>query len=200
DSSAGWYAVVNGQKDIGYVEMFKHFSGVEYPDNASVESWNDGPGTISRAPFFQTLPDDPSKTPYFLEAEVLSPYATLDPGEQYEFTVHWSPTSVTNPIVDAVWGGAISQQLSASVAGSRITLKGVFGVFVPGDLVANFYSPMGEILSQQDLEAVDPRQVVRLDKTVDLPPNSYRVSVFVRDAEGRNHGYLGNAILSGGSQ
>ncbi|HEV2416908.1 MAG TPA: DUF4380 domain-containing protein [Terriglobia bacterium] len=197
DSSAGWYAVVNGQKDIGYVETFKHFSGVEYPDNASVESWNDGVGTISRGPFFQVLPDDPVKTPYFLESEVLSPYATLDPGEQYEFTVHWSPTSVTNPIVDAVWGGAISQPLSASVAGARITLKGVFGVFVPGDLVANFYSPMGEILSEQSLEAVDPRQVARLDKTVDLPPNAYRVSVFVRDANGRNRGYLGNVILKG---
>ncbi|MGH9397152.1 MAG: DUF4380 domain-containing protein [Terriglobia bacterium] len=195
DSNAGWYAVVNGQKNLGYIETFKHFAGLEYPDNASVESWNDGAGTISRGPFFQVLPDDPVKTPYFLEAEVLSPFATLDPGEQYEFTVHWSPTSVTNPIVNAVWGGAVSRPLSAVVRGSQITLGGVFGVFVPGDLVANFYSSMGEITGEQTLEAVDPRHVVRLGKTVDLPANTYRVSVFVRDAQGQNQGYLGNVIL-----
>jgi hypothetical protein len=195
DSSAGWYAVVNGQKNIGYVENFKYFPGKEYPDNASVESWNDGPGTISRGPFFQTLPDDLEKTPYFLEAEVLSPYAQLDPGEQYEFTVHWSPTSITNPITNAVWAGAISQPLSVEIAGSQVTLKGVFGVFVPGELVANFYNAMGEILQHQVLQPVDPRQVVRLNKTLALPGDAYRVSVFVRDSESNNRGFLGNAIL-----
>lgn len=195
DSSAGWYAVVNGQKNIGYVENFKHFPGQEYPDNASVESWNDGPGKISRGPFFQTLPDNPEKTPYFLETEVLSPYAQLDPGQQYEFTVHWSPTSVTNPIVNAVWAGAISQPLSASVEGSQIALKGVFGVFTPGELVVNFYSSMGEILAHEDLQSVDPRDVVRLDKSLPLPAHTYRVSVFVRDTHGNNRGFLGNVVV-----
>lgn len=196
DSSAGWYAVVNGQKNIGYVETFKHFKGEAYPDNASVESWNEGPGTVSRGPFFQTLPDDPAKTPYFLEAEVLSPFATLDPGQQYEFIVHWSPTSVTNPIVNAVWAGAVSRPLSAIVRGSQVTLGGVFGVFAPGNLVAHFYSAMGEIVGEQVLQSVDPLHVARLSTTVSLPANTYRVSVFLRDAEGRNQGYLGNVILN----
>lgn len=195
DSNAGWYAVVNGQKNLGYVETFKHFNNVPYPDNASVETWNDGAGTISRGPFFQVLPDDPAKTPYFLEAEVISPYATLDPGQQYEFTVHWSPTSVTNPIVNAVWAGAISRKLSAVVHGSEVTLDGTFGVFVPGDLVATFYSAKGEVVGMQTLESVDPRHVANLDKTIPLPANTYRVSVFVRDENGGNQGWLGNVIL-----
>ncbi|MGH9468714.1 MAG: DUF4380 domain-containing protein [Terriglobia bacterium] len=195
DSSEGWYAVVNGQKDLGYVENFKYFAGRAYPDNASIESWNDGAGVISRGTYFQTLPDDPEKTPYFLEAEVLSPYATLDPGEQYEFTVHWSPTRVTNPIVKAVWAGAVSQPLAARVEGGQITLTGIFGVFVPGELVAHFYSAKGEVLGERILEDVDPRRVVRLDKTAQLPANTYRVSVSVRDAEGNNRGYLGNVVL-----
>jgi hypothetical protein len=195
DSNAGWYAVVNGQKDIGFVETFKYFPGREYPDHASVESWNDGPGRVSRGPFFQTLLDDPQKTLYFLETEVLSPYATLDPGEQYEFTVHWAPTSVTNPIVNAVWAGAISQPLSAMVEGSNVMLKGTFGVFVPGELVANFYSVMGEVLGNTALQTVDPRQVVRLDKTAKLPAGTFRVSIYVRDSEGQNRGYLGNVVL-----
>lgn len=195
DSNAGWYAVVNGQKQIAYVENFKYFPGQAYPDNATVESWNDGPGTISRVAFDQVLPDDPSQTPYFLEAELISPFAELEPGQQYEFTVHWSPTRVPNPVLNAVWAGAISQPLSAAVAGGQVRLKGVFGVFTPGSLAAAFYSKLGEDLGSETLQAVDPRQVVSLEKSVPLPAEAFRVSVFVRDGAGDNVGYLGNAVL-----
>jgi len=200
DSMAGWYAVVNGQKNIGFIETFQTFPGLAYPDDASVESWNDGPGTISRRPWEQTLADDPQKTPYFLESEVLSPFATLDPGEEYEFTVHWSPTSVLDPIVAATWAGAVSEPLvGRTEAGGenirRIRLTGVFGVFTPGALIANFYSPMGEDLGHDSLQTVDPRQVVRLDKSIPLPKNAFRVSVSVCDEDGENRGFLGNVIL-----
>lgn len=195
DSSAGWYAVVNGQKNIAYVENFKYFPDVEYPDGASVESWNDGPGVISRGPWDQTLADDPKKTPYFFEAEAMSPYAALDPGEEYSFPIYWSPTRVTNPIREAVWGGVISEPLAAQVDGGRVNLKGIFGVFTPGALEATFYSVMGEELGHETLQAVDPREVVRLDKAVALPAQTFRISVCVRDANGENRGVLGNAIL-----
>lgn len=195
DSNAGWYAVVNGQKDICLVDSFKYYPGQEYPDNASVESWNDGPGTISRGPFFQTLPDDPKQTPYFLETEVLSPYARLDPGEEYEFTVRWSPTRLPNPILKAVWVGAVSKPLSAEVSGNQVTLKGVFGVFVPGKAEAVFYSAIGEELAHQELQSVDPREVFRLEKSLPVPAEAFRVSVRVLDAEGQDCGPLGNAIL-----
>ncbi len=195
DSNAGWFAVVNGQKNIGFVETFKYFPGMEYPDNASVESWNDGPGSIARGTFDQVLPDDPKKTPYFLESEVLSPYAQLDPGEEYTFTVHWSPTRVTNPVRDASWAGVVSEALSVRVDGHQARLKGVFGVFTPGTLEATFYSALGEELRHETLQAVDPREVVRLDKPVPLPAGAYRVSISVRDADGENRGFLGNFIL-----
>ncbi len=198
DSNAGWYAVVNGQKNTCLVETFKYFPGQEYPDNASVETWNEGPGHISRGPFFQTLPDNPKETPYFVETEALSPYATLDPGQQYEFTVHWAPTRLPNPIVKAVWVGAISKPLSAEVSGHQVTLKGVFGVFVPGTAEAVFYNPMGAELGRQELQAVDPRRVFRLDKTLPLPADAFRVSVRVIDAQGQNRGFLGNVILKKG--
>jgi hypothetical protein len=195
DSSAGWMAVVNGQKNIGLVENFDYFPEREYPDQVSVEEWNDGPGVISRTAFDQTLADDPKRTPYFLESEVLSPFARLDPGQQYEFTVYWSPASVTNPVHDAVWAGAISEPLTATREGNQITLRGVFGVFTPGTLEAQFYNPIGQIIDREALQSVDPREVVRLDKTLALPADTYRVSVRVRDADGENRGFLGNVLL-----
>jgi hypothetical protein len=196
DSSAGWYAVVNGQKNIGLVENFKYHPDQEYPDGASVETWNDGPGTISRGPFNQTLADDPKKTPYFLETEGMSPYAALEPGEEYSYPIYWSPTRVPDPIAgDPTSGGVVSEPLTAKIEGTTVNLKGTFGVFTPGTLQAEFFSVMGEELGHVTLMNVDPREVVRLDKTVPLPADAYRVNVTARDRDGENRGYLGNCIL-----
>ncbi|MFB3920650.1 MAG: DUF4380 domain-containing protein [Terriglobia bacterium] len=195
DSDAGWFAIVNGQKQIGLVENFKFFPGEEYPDSASVESWNDGPGIISRGTHDQILPDDPKQTPYFLESEGMSPYATLEPGEEYSFPIWWSPARVTNPVHNAVGGGMVSEPLSAKVEGGRVALRGTFGVFVPGSLEAVFYSEMGEELSRETLQTVDPRDVVKVEKTIALPAETFRVSIRVMDAAGENRGYLGNIVL-----
>jgi hypothetical protein len=196
DSSAGWYAVVNGQKNIGFVESFKYFPDREYPDGASVETWNDGPGTICRGPFDQTLADDPQKTPYFLETEGMSPYAQLEPGEEYSYPIYWSPTRVTDPIVgDPSSGGIASEPLTGKLNGDTVTLKGTFGVYTPGTLQAEFFSPMNEELGHVTLQVVDPREVVRLNKTVPCPANAYRVSLSARDRDGENRGFLGNFIL-----
>ena len=66
---------------------------------------------------------------------------------------------------------------------------------MPGTLQANFYSVMGEEVGHATLQAVDPRVVVRLDKSVPAPAGAFRVSVSVQDAEGMNRGFLGNVIL-----
>jgi hypothetical protein len=196
DSSAGWYAVVNGQKNIALVENFKYFPDQEYPDGASVQQWNDGPGTISRGPFNQILADDPKKTPYFMESEGMSPYATLEPGEEYSYPIYWSPTRVTNPVSgDPTSGGVVSEPLSAKLDGASVTLKGTFGVFTPGTIQAEFFSAMGEELDHVMLQTVDPREVVRLEKTVPCPANAFRVSLSAHDRDGENRGFLGNVIL-----
>ncbi|HLY61696.1 MAG TPA: DUF4380 domain-containing protein [Terriglobia bacterium] len=195
DSDGGWYAVVNGQKNTCFVETFKYFPGEEYPDNASVEAWNDGPGMISRDSWDQTLADDPKLTPYFLESEVISPFATLDPGGEYSFTVQWSPTRAPNPIRSTNWAGVVSEPFTARAAGGQIRLQGVFGVFTPGTIEAVFYSNLGEVLSHEILQAVDPREVVRVDKSVPMPSAAFRVTVRVLDADGENRGFLGNVVL-----
>ncbi len=110
DSNAGWYAVVNGRKNIAYVETFKYFPELSYPDGASVETWNNGPGTGCRGPWDQTLADVPNQTPYFFEAEeTVSLYAQLDPGEGSSFPIEWVPTRITNPVRDFRWAAVISE-------------------------------------------------------------------------------------------
>jgi hypothetical protein len=196
DSSAGWYAVVNGQKNIGLVENFTFFPDQEYPDGASVETWNDGPGIFSRGPFDQTLEDGPEKTPYFLESEGMSPYARLEPGEEYSYPIFWSVARVPYPVfTDPTSGGMISEPLLGKLDGNTVTLKGTFGVFSPGTLQAEFFSAMGEELGRFALQAVDPREVVRLDKTIPCPANAFRVSLAALDRDGQNRGFLGNFIL-----
>jgi hypothetical protein len=195
DSNAGWFAVVNGEKQMGFVENFSHFPDMEYPDQASLEAWINGPGNVSRDAWHLELPDDPGKTPYLLESEVLSPLATLGPGEDFSFPVYWSAARVTNPVRDATAAGIVSKPLSAKVEGGRVTLHGTFGVFVPGTLEAAFYSDMGEELGREPVQAVDPREVVKVEKTLAVPADAYRVSVRVLDATGENRGWLGNVVL-----
>jgi hypothetical protein len=195
DTNRGWYAVVNGEKKTCFVETFKYFSTEEYPDNASVESWNDGPGTIHRDPFDQVLKDDPKETPYFFESEVLSPYITLDPGEEHVFTVQWAVTAASGPVLDNKWIGTVSQPLSAVRNGKSVQLRETLGVFSPGSLLATFYDDHGVILLQKKLQDVDPRTAIHIDQMVDLPAGTFRVSVLVQDGNGDNLGFIGNAIL-----
>jgi hypothetical protein len=195
DAAGGWTAVVNGQKETCLLENYTYHRGAEYPDNASVECWISGPRGTAPRQTDVVSPEEARSAPLLMEAETLSPFATLEPGDEYSFPVYWSPTRAPNPIQGATSAGVISAPLAHSVAGNRTRLEGVFGVFTPGTLEARFYSRRGEELSREALQQVDPREVVRLDKSVTTPTDAYRVSVLVRDGEGENRGFLGNAIL-----
>ena len=195
DTSTGWFAVVNGQKQMGFVENFSYFPDMEYPDQASLEAWINGPGKVSRDAWHLEVADDPGKTPYLLESEVLSPLAALEPGQEFSFPVYWSAARVPNPVHDATAAGIVSEPLSAKVEGGRVTLRGTFGVFVPGTIEATFYSSMGEELRREPVQPVDPREVVKVEKTLAVPADAYRVSVRVLDATGENRGWLGNVVL-----
>lgn len=195
DSNAGWYAVVNGQKELAYVENFKYFPGKSYPDDSSVATWNNGPGTLRFGPRDLTLPDNPKRTPYFHEAETISPYATLEPSEEYSFPIEWAPTRVTDPIQDANWSGVTSEPLTAELEGESVRLRGVFGVFEPGKIEAVFYSILGKELARTKLQVADPREVVRIDKKIAAPPGAFRAGVYIKDGQDYDLGALGNVIL-----
>ena len=83
DSDAGWIATVHGSAGYVLAQRFQYHPEKEYPDEASVEIWLHGPYGPKAA---QT---DPKTFPYFLESELLSPFAQLAPGESYTFDCDW---------------------------------------------------------------------------------------------------------------
>jgi hypothetical protein len=89
----------------------------------------------------------------------------------------------------------VSEPLTGTINKKTVTLKGTFGVFTPGTLQAEFFSAMGEELGHVTLQDVDPREVVRLNKTIPLPTEAFRVNLSARDRDGENRGFLGNFIL-----
>ncbi len=196
NTDRGWIAVVNGQKETGFIENFDYSYGVPYPDNASVECWLNGPGLARFWHEDMVMADDPKKTPYLMESEILSPMAALRPGEEYSFAVDWLPTRVPNPVVDATQAGVVSEPLRASVSEGNVVLEGVFGVFSPGAAEAAFYSPAGEEIGREVLQSVDPREVFRLRKAVPLPPHAVRVSLIIRDSAGADRGILSGSAFS----
>jgi len=68
-------------------------------------------------------------------------------------------------------------------------------VFTPERSQADFFSAMVRNWATSRFKTVDPREVVRLDKTVPCPADAFRVSLTARDRDGENRGVLGNVIL-----
>jgi hypothetical protein len=196
DSHAGWLAAVNGQSDHCFVGRFRFFPDATYPDNASVEFWLNGAGEfIINGVAFTNAPS-PKETPFFMEAEILSPLVELQPGESYHFDIDWFATRCPKPILEMASAGVVSRRLTVTVEGGRVRLDGVFGVFCRGRAEVIFKDRFGNIVGREDLGAVNPNEVFRLAKQLRLPEQSLRVTVVVIDAAGENRGWLGNAILA----
>lgn len=196
DTSAGWLAVVNGQSGHCFVARFRRFPDATYPDHATVEIWLNGAGEfIINGASFTNAPD-PKETPYFMESEILSPLADLQPGEEYRFTIDWFATRCPKPVVDVTSAGVVNRRLTAARQGEQVSLDGVFGVFFKGQAEAVFKDAFGNIVGRESVGAVEPNQVLRLSKRLRLPEKAFRASVVVLDEAGQNRGVLGNAGLA----
>lgn len=195
DSKAGWLAVVNGQTDHCFVARFTWFNRAAYPDDASVEFWLNGAGELVLNGQVLTNAPNTKETPYLMESEILSPLIDLEPDEVYHFAIDWFATRCPKPVVEVTPAGAVHQQLRVTVHRGRAKLGGVFGVFFEGRAKATISDPLGTVLAQEDLGAVMPTSVFRLEKEFVLAENASRISVSVVDSDGQNRGWLGNAPL-----
>ena len=202
DSTAGWVAVVDGLSSFAMVERFRIFPGADYPERASVIFYIDGPRlNLNSKGMPEIGPTKVEDTPYYMEAELNSPLATLAPGESYAFDSEWFPTRMTPHLVEVTDAGVVGRELAAVSVGGGLRLSGFFGVFYTGRLLAHLYDAQGVALKTLETTKADPLETVSLDTTIPAPPATDRVSMHLIDEGGLDRGSLGEVkVAKGGGE
>ncbi len=204
DSMAGWLAVAMGKNGYVFVERFQTFPDKKYPDDATVEFWLQGPGTIKVAGKEAVIRDTPEDAPPYMEAEVLSPFAELKPNEMYVFINEWFATNTggSYPILNCTKAGVMCEEMKARVKGNTLTLTGRFGVFYHGRAGLAFYDDEHNLKAPAEAKLpVSPLQpLVLSDATLltsgtEVPEAATRVALFVNDALGVTQGELAEVPL-----
>src|SRR5262249_2104792 len=114
DSTAGWLAVVDGSSRYGMVERFQFEQSRNYPGNASVIFWTNGPEMRVNADGEPSMPVSSDASPFYLEAELNSPLCRLRPDESCTFDTEWFPTRVGSEFHGVADAGILIRPLQAS--------------------------------------------------------------------------------------
>lgn len=201
DSSGGWIATLDATDGYVFVHRFTYKSGRAYPDNASVEFWLNGPGEIAAwGREIEKMPDD---TAYLMESEVLSPFASLEPGESYTFSYDWYSAKVpAGAVVTACSDiGVTCKVLSAEVCDGKLGLDGQFGVFYRGYCrLVLLDEDDGEIKKVRGKVSVTPLKAlvlseIKLNKNITVPEDAVKLGVKLYDAKGQLVGELGKTAI-----
>ena len=201
DCSAGWVATVNGSAGRVFVQRFPCFADKPYPDRSSVEIWLHGLGEFIVAGKIDEMSDDPVECPYFIETEVLSPLATLRPGEAYTFPYDWYTAVVGGdyPVLDCTDVGVTCEPLVARLMEGKLILGGRFGVFFEATAGLVFRDSEGSLLGPSKIRwPVTPSKPLVLSselKAAAPPPDAASVELVVYDPSGQKLGRLARADL-----
>jgi hypothetical protein len=136
DSDAGWIATVDGQTGDVFVHRFVYEPDKEYPDGSSVEFWHNGVGSIFAYNETMVMPDNPKENAYVFESEVLSPFAKLQPGQEYTYHYEWYAAKIPSGVgvIDCTEAGVTCEPLTAKREGDTLNISGKFGVFYDGTI------------------------------------------------------------------
>ena len=201
DSTAGWIAIMDGTNQYAMVERFRYQNVGNYPGKASVIFYKNGPAVqMSQAGVASLTSADPRQAPYYMEAELNSPIAELQPGETYAFDTHWFPTRLQGELFTVTDAGAAAEPLVATWGRNTLVLSGAFGVFYSGKLVARLYDGRGVQTAITALQTVSPLQFVNLHQEIAAAPGTTRVSLHLLDEQGDDKGSLGEAQVTRGSK
>jgi hypothetical protein len=192
DSPGGWVAVVDGTTDYTMVERMNYDPSADYPGKATVIFFTTGRRNFRPV----TPPPHPRPPIFYMEAEVNSPMVNLEPGQTYAMDTKWYPTRMGSDFKTVTFSGVVGQPLAANSTPAGLTLTGQFGVFYKGTLIAHYYNRGGEPIGTANLGNVTPLQPVNLQKTVQAPPETARVSLHVAEESGLDMGSLGEAFVN----
>jgi hypothetical protein len=179
DSPGGWIAFHHGSHRVAFVTRFSHWPGAEYPDDgATVECWTIGAGQVGNLDYEGT-------GIYLMETEVLSPRHTILPGTTAGFALEWAACACGGPVVDVQAGGCAAESLNVRWDVGAAHVRGRFGVFDAGELVATWHSPHALEAGRLSLGLVHPQEEVLLDAALAAPEGSIVELYVIAEGDGR---------------
>ena len=179
DSPAGWIAFANRAAGAAFTTTFQYEPGAAYPDGgASVEVWTIGAGQVGNLNYEHS-------GIYLMEAEVLSPFHTIQPGEEAPFTLEWGACRCLGTVVDVTPAGVLTQPLTAEVsADGHISLRAEGGVFDAGVLRLRWLDRQGTALAETPLGDVNPLSAVSVDHIASVPSGATTAELSVVRPDG----------------
>jgi hypothetical protein len=191
-ADSGWLAFTDTAAGFVLCLRFPHDAEATYPDGgATVECFTESPLATSTPEFgsYQSVG-------FVLEAEVLGPLVTLDPGEVSALTIEWSATRCPSPVRHVSEAGCVHAPLVAKERGRYVLLSGIFGTFDEGQLLCTWLSHAGVPLHQVPLQHVSPLSTLHLDQVLELPGGAGQVTLEVQRPDGSLAGSLGTARIA----
>jgi hypothetical protein len=132
-----------------------------------------------------------------MEAELNSPMATMAPGQTYAMDTKWYPARTGKEFAGVAEGGLIGEPLLAVRTAAGVRIRGSFGVFLPGQVIAHFMDVRGVDLATLRLGNAEPAEPLNLSEEVKAPLGTLRVKVSVEGEHGENRGVLGETAVTG---
>ena len=180
DSPGGWIAFSQPSQQAAFIERFAYAPGAEYPDGgATVECWTVGAGQVANL-------DYANSGIYLMETEVLGPLTTLAPGATTHFPIAWGCCRCAGAVLDVQAAGCTSARLATSPQAENVHLRGGFGVFDAGHLIAVWRDAEGRELARTPLHPVNPLTALTIDVTLRKPDAADRVELRVQTADGES--------------
>ncbi len=191
---AGWLATLDARAKTVFAETFALFPGVPYPDNSAAEFWINGHGTCTIHGDVFDSADDPDGVDPFVETEILSPMAELQPSQEYSFGVCWHLARVdASEIVRVNHCAAVATGLKVTRQDEELRVTGSFGVFHTGSLELVSLLRSAKVHATLQLGPISPLTPCVIDSTITDAPNLARLSLRTRDPRGMLLGTIDEA-------
>ena len=195
-ATSGWLATLQGQSGMALVETFRLFPGAKYPDGAPVEFWNNARGTFTIHGDKIDLRDTSVEVDSHIETEILSPWTELEPGQEYSFRIQWNCCAMdADAIVDVNFCAAVGDPLRVQPVREGLRVTGSFGLFHFGRLELVTILRDGAVVEINPAGAASPLDACRIDQTIPTQAGVARVSLRLRDKEGKLLGTISHANI-----
>lgn len=192
----GWLATLDARAKTVFAETFSLFPGAPYPDNSAAEFWINGHGTCTIHGDVYDSADDPVGIDPFVETEILSPMAQLEPEQEYSFGIHWHLARIrASEIVRVSPCAAVAAGLSVRREGGKLSITGSFGIFHAANLELVALLRNAKIQAVDQLGMTSPLEPCIVKATIADAPNLARVSLRLRDSAGRLLGTIDEAAV-----